>query len=107
MIRLIAHLLILSLLTLNISWAADACALTDPASLAHADASLQVDDQSPLDTPSSQSTCDDWCHAWVGHVAAINLPRLPLAMTGASLNFTYVYLYSSLITSPPFHPPIA
>lgn len=105
MIRFITHVLILSMLTLNIAWAVDACAFTSPANPTHV--SLQADDQTPVDPTNLGLACDDWCHAWVGHIALIEGPAYSFDMTSVFPNITYTPLYSSLKTSPPFHPPIA
>ena len=103
MVRFIVQLLIVSLLTLNIAWAVDECAFTDPG---QTNSVFQIDDSSP-DTPNGGLGCDDWCHAWVN----------PIGLTGSSILDVYILAtfsggacilsYSSLSISPPFHPPIA
>lgn len=101
--RFIVQLLIVSLLTLNIAWAFDECAFTDPGQ--GDGAFVQIDDQSP-DFPNTGFDCDDWCHAWVSHIA---LTRNSLPETYISTVITssaYLFSYSSLSIPPPFHPPI-
>lgn len=104
MVRFITQLLIISLLTMNIAWAVDECAFTDPGQ--GGGALVQNDDQSP-DSPNTGLDCDDWCHAWVGHNALMRSPLpeacIPTVITGGS----YLLSYSSLSIPPPFHPPIA
>lgn len=105
MARFITQLLIISLLTLNIAWAVDECAFTDPG---QGDGALvQTDDQSP-DSPNAGLDCDDWCHAWVSHIALTrsSIPdvHLPAIITGGSYTLSS---YSSLPIPPPFQPPIA
>lgn len=104
MIRFVAQLLIVSLLTLNIAWAMDACAFSDPGQVGGV--LLQTDDPSP-DSPNAGLDCDDWCHAWVSHVAltrsSIPAIHIPAIITGGF----YLFSYSSLPIPPPFQPPIA
>jgi hypothetical protein len=103
MARFIAQLLIISLLTMNIAWAVDECAFTDPGQ--EGVTLVQTDDQSP-DTPNAGLDCDDWCHAWVNHIALTRstLPEahIPTVITSGS----YLFSYSSLSPPKPFHPPI-
>lgn len=107
MIRFIAHLLILSLLTLNIAWAVDACAFTDPADSVHVTASLQADTQTPVDPARPGLACDDWCHAWVGHVAVVDQSHFAPDVMSVFPAIVSACRYSSRLISPPFHPPIA
>ena len=104
MSRLIAQLLIISLLTLNAAWAADECAFTaldDAGSL-----SSQIDDKSPPNNSGTKFDCDDWCHAWVT-VVALPGAIILASYTPATINGGFNILpYSSLTASPPFHPPI-
>ena len=67
MSRFIAQLLIVSLPTLNIAWAVDACVLTDPG--ASGGTYVQVDGEPPVDPANAGIDCDDWCHAWANPVA--------------------------------------
>lgn len=104
MTRFIAQLLIVSLLTLNIAWAVDECAIADPGQVNGV--LLPVDDQSP-DSLNAGPDCDDWCHAWVSPVALTrnSVPDIfiPTIISGG----TYLLSYSSLPIPPPYHPPIA
>ena len=105
MTRFIAQLLIVSLLTLNIAWALDECALTDPADTSGL--SVQADGQSPVDPANAGLDCGDWCHAWVNPVALLG-SIVPDGYTPATINGGPCALsYSSLPIPPPFHPPIA
>lgn len=104
MVRFITQLLIISLLTLNIAWAMDACAFTDPGQ--GGGALVQTDDQYP-DSPNAGLDCDDWCHAWVSHIA-LTRSVVPNLYFPATVNDgAYTFSYSSLPIPPPFHPPIA
>ena len=104
MSRFIAQLLIVSLLTLNIAWAVDACVLTDPG--ASGGTYVQVDGEPPVDPANAGIDCDDWCHAWANPVA---LPGaiVPDGYASSTLNGGFYTLsYSSLAIPPPFQPPI-
>jgi len=104
MIRFIAHLLIISLLTMNIAWAVDECAFTDSSKTSSI--SVQADDKSPVNPSNTNFDCDDWCHTWAN----------PVFLSGALLLNSYIAItinadfytlsYSSLAIPPPFHPPI-
>lgn len=107
MIRLLSYFLILSMLTLNIAWVADTCALTNPADSMHASASLQADNLPPVDLTSSDLCCDDWCDAWVGHIAVVDQPLPAPDVMSIFPTIAYACHYTSLRNSPPFHPPIA
>lgn len=104
MIRFIAQLLIVSLLTLNIAWAVDECAIADPGQVNGV--LLPVDDQSP-DSPNTGLDCDDWCHAWVSPVA-LTRNSVPAVFIPATIisGGAYILSYSSLPVPPPYHPPI-
>ena len=105
MVRFIAQLLIVSLLTLNIAWAFDECALTDPAGASGL--SAQADGQSPVDPANAGLDCDDWCHVWVNPIALWNAIVLD-GYTPTTINDgSYTLSYLSLPIPPPFHPPIA
>lgn len=104
MVRFITQLLIVSLLTLNIAWAADECAFTEPGQAGGL--SLQADGLSPSDPADAGLDCDNWCHAWISHIA---LPDtiVPDGYTPTILGSDFrVFPYSSLAIPPPFHPPI-
>lgn len=102
MVRFITPLLTISLLTLNIAWAVDECAFTDPGQ--GGGVLVQTDEQSP-DSPNTGLDCDDWCHAWVSHIALTrsSIPdvHIPTIISGGS----YLFSYSSLSIPPPFYPP--
>lgn len=104
MVRFITQLLIISLFTLNIAWAVDACAFTDPG---QGDGTLvQIDDQSP-DSPNAGFDCDDWCHAWVSHITLTRSSIPDVYIHTAIIGGVYLFSYFSLPIPPPFHPPIA
>ena len=106
MVRFIASLLIVSLLTLNVAWAVDECAFTDPGE--PSGVSHLVDCQVPADPSSAGPDCDDWCPAWVSSIALPGGSIVPDSFTPATLQGGfYVPSYSSLALQPPFHPPIA
>lgn len=106
MFRFIAHLLIITMLTLNIAWAGDECefiAYDDSGSL-----SGQLDNQTPPDFSNTKFDCDDWCHVLASPVALLRhsdannfLPDI------AVLNEFFMFSYCSLSIPPPYHPPIA
>jgi len=105
MVRFIASLLIVSLLTLNFAWAVDECAFTDPGE--PSGVSHLVDGKVPADPSNAGPDCADWCHAWVNPIA---LPGslVPDSYTPATIQGGfYIPSYSSLPIPPPFHPPIA
>jgi|GEM_PF-2125441 len=103
MSRFIAQLLIVSLLTLNIAWAVDACVLTDPG--APGGTSVQVDGEPPVDPANAGIDCDDWCHAWANPVA-LQGAFVPDGYASSTLNGGFYTLsYSSLAIPPPLHPP--
>ena len=105
MSQFITRLLIVSLLTLNVAWAADGCAFTFPGDAATA--SVHVDGDSPVNPSNADFDCDDWCHAWVTVVALLGTIIL-VSYTPATINGGFYTLsYSSLPIPPLFHPPIA
>lgn len=107
MIRFIVRLLILSLLTLNITWAADACALTDVVSSSHTAAATDADNSTPVDPANPNLACGHWCHAWVSHLAILNTPVTSFTAPGIRPFVATVLPYALLLIAPPFHPPIA
>lgn len=104
MVRLVAHLVIVSLLTLNIAWATDKCAFADPEQVR--EVLLLGDDLSP-DSLEVAFDCDEWCYAWISPVALhrsiVPLVSIPAIVIGGFDTFSY----SSLSIPPPSHPPIA
>ncbi len=100
------HLLIASLITLNIAWAADNCALTGCADEGSR-FSVSTDDSAPAGQSTPGLDCDNWCNTCVSHVALPNVfspsKCVPAVFDGISIRGTY----SSLAASPPTHPPIA
>ena len=106
MIRFIVRLLILSLLTLNITWAADACALTDVVNSSHTAVAVGADDSTPVDPADPNLACGHWCHAWVSHLAILDAPLTSFTAPGICPLVAVAPPYTSLLISPPFHPPI-
>lgn len=106
MIRFIVRLLILSLLTLNITWAADACALTDVVNSSHIAAATDANDSTPADPANPNLACGHWCHAWVSHLAILDAPLTWFTAPGICPLVAVAHPYTSLLISPPFHPPI-
>jgi hypothetical protein len=105
MYRLFAQVLILSLFTLNVGWAADACQFTGPGKVESA--LLQSDNISP-EFPEAGIDCDDWCYAWVGPVALTRNDVVNITVSTSIISFASRTLsYSSLAIPPPYHPPIA
>ena len=104
MIRFIISLLIVSLLTLNVAWAVDACVFTGPGDIGGS--SIQADGQPPVDSANAGLDCDNWCLAWINLVA---LPGsiVPDGYTPATIQGGFYALsYLALPIPPPFHPPI-
>jgi hypothetical protein len=103
-IKLTVQVLIISLLSLNIAWAVDECALTNPGEVGGL--SIQNDTQPSDDPINAGLDCDDWCHAWATPIALpstiVHDGYTPDTING---NF-YTLSYSSLPIPPPFHPPI-
>ena len=104
MIRFIAHLLIISLLTMNIAWAVDECAFTDPSETSGM--SVQADDKSPVNPSNTNFDCDDWCHTWANPVFLSGTLFLNDYIAITINGDFYTLSYSSLAIPPPFHPPI-
>ncbi len=104
MIRFIVQLLIVSLLTMNIAWAADACAFTETSETNGI--YFQASDQPPADPINTAINCDDWCYTWV-HPLALTSAIVPVVYIPATIDGGNDTLsYSSLPIPPPFHPPI-
>lgn len=106
MIRFIVRLLMLSLLTLNISWAADACALTDVVNTSHTAMAHGADDSTPADPANMNLACGHWCHTWVSHLAVLDAQVAASTVHGIGPLVAVAQSYTSLLISPPFHPPI-
>lgn len=104
MVRFMTQLLVVSLLTLNIAWSVDVCAFTDPEPAGNV--LLQSDDQSP-NSPNASLDCDDWCHAWVTHIALTRSMLTDVNVLVTISGDSYQLFCSSLAIPPPFHPPIA
>jgi hypothetical protein len=104
MVRFIVQLLVVSLLTLNIAWAFDDCALTDPVQVSGV--MLQAGDQFPDDSPGAALDCDDWCSAWFSPVALPGKIILHDFTPVTIIDSFYTLSFSSLPIPPPFHPPI-
>jgi hypothetical protein len=104
MARLTASLLVVSLLSLNIAWAVDECAFTDPGQ-AHV-LSLLADGQSPADPTNAGLNCDDWCLAWVSQVAPTTGDVLDAHITAIITGGALLFSYSSLPIPPSLQPPI-
>ena len=104
-VRVMARLLILSLLTLNAAWATDTCTLTGCTNDGTY-SSVAADEPSPVHPAVPGLDCDDWCNACVSHIAFPNTPSLakqtPAGFIGKSIGESY----SSRIATPPTHPPI-
>tara|TARA_R110002073_G_scaffold209439_2_gene369951 strand:- start:155 stop:463 length:309 start_codon:yes stop_codon:yes gene_type:complete len=101
MVRFIARLLIVSVLTLNVAWAVDACAFTEPGG----DWSLQSEGH-PNVPLNADLDCDRWCHAWVNPVALLDASVLDGYTAAAIHDGLYAISYSRLAVPPPFRPPI-
>jgi len=103
--RFIAHLLIISLLAINVAWAVDECALqySNEASAVALSGDLSAD--SYPDTTGDDDVCDDPCVGWL-HLVAITpgakfdyfpFTRQAVVRTGIS--------FHSLDQTPPIRPP--
>ena len=105
MTRIVAWLLIVSLLTLNMAWAADNCAFSDP--LESSTGLAQTLDPAPADSTSTIPACDHWCPGWISLVTlpgtSVPLLFLPAGFEGGLDAAPYFFLPAP----PPTHPPIA
>lgn len=105
MFRRITWLLIVSLFTLNMAWALDNCALSDPSDAGTG--MTQPFDPAPADTTNVIPACNHWCPGWTSLVtlpsSAVLLPDLPLAFKSGFNSDLYLFLPAP----PPIHPPIA
>ncbi len=104
MIRIFTWFLIVSLLTLNMAWAVDACAFSDPSGSGTDVA--QTFDPAPADSPSTLPACNHWCPGWT---SVITLPASSVLLPSLLPTFDGGFgadLYFFLSTPPPTHPPI-
>ena len=105
MFRTITWVLIISLLTLNMAWAVDACAFSDPSG-SGTDVT-QTLDPAPEDSTSTLPACGQWCPGWTSLVTLPASPvLLPSLLSAFEIGFgadPYVFLPAP----PPTHPPIA
>lgn len=104
MIRKVACLLIASLLTLNMAWAYDDCAFSDPPSSSAATA--QPLDPAPTNIPGTIPTCNHWCAGWMHLVtlpgsSALPPGHLPVEFIGRPYVDQYVFLPAPPPTRPP------
>lgn len=106
MVRTVAWLLIVSLLTLNMAWAVDACAFSDPVG---SDTDVtQPFDRAPANTPGTIPTCNHWCAGWMHLVTLPGSSVLPPGLLPADFNGRpYLDQYVFLPAPPPTHPPSA
>ena len=104
MIRMIARLVIVSLLTLNMAWAYDDCAFSDPPSSGAG--ATQPLDPAPAKIPGIVPTCNHWCSGWMHLVTLPGSSALPPGLLPADFNGRlYVVQYVFLPAPPPTHPP--
>ena len=105
MFRTITWFLIVSLFTLNMAWAIDNCAFSDPSDFGAG--MTQPFEPAPADSTSAIPACTHWCSGWTSFVtlpsSAVLLPDLPLAFEGGFNSDLYLFLPAP----PPTHPPIA
>ncbi len=107
--RFIAHLLIISLLAINVAWAADECALqysNEASGVAlPADLSADLSADSYPDTAGDDDVCDDPCVGWLHFVAIMPgakfdyFPFTCQAVVRTGISF------HSLDQTPPIRPP--
>lgn len=105
MYRITTWFLIVSLLTLNMAWAVDKCAFSDPSGSGTRVA--QTLDPAPADSTGTTAACDQWCPGWTSLVtlpgSSVLLPSLLPTFEGGFGADPYVFLPAP----PPTHPPIA
>ncbi len=105
MFRTVVWLVIMSLLTLNMAWASDSCALNDPSS--SGTGQEQTLDPAPVDSTGAMPVCNQWCPGWTSFVtlpvSSVLLPSLLPTFEGGFDADPYILLPAS----PPTHPPIA
>jgi hypothetical protein len=105
MTRFVVWLLVVSTLTLNMAWAVDNCAFSDPS---ESNTGLaQAPDPAPADSTSTIPACGHWCPGWMSLVA---LPgaSVPLLLLSAGFEGELdAAPYFFLPAPPPTHPPIA
>lgn len=105
MIRIFTWFLIVSLLTLNMAWAIDTCAFSDPSGPG-TDAA-QTLDPAPADSTHTLPACNHWCPGWT---SVVTLPASPVLLPNLLSTFEGGFgadLYFFLPAPPPIHPPIA
>lgn len=104
MFRTITWFLIVSLLTLNMAWAADDCAFSDPSGSGTDVA--QTFDPAPADFTSTIPACNLWCPGWMSFAT---LPGSSVLLPGLLPSFEGRFgadLYFFLSAPPLTHPPI-
>ncbi|MEW6330283.1 MAG: hypothetical protein AB1560_02380 [Pseudomonadota bacterium] len=105
MFRTITWFLIVSLFMLNMAWAIDNCAFSDPSDSGAG--MTQPFDPAPEDSTSTLPACGQWCPGWVSLVtlpaSPVLLPSLLPTFEGGFGADPYVFLPAP----PPIHPPIA
>lgn len=104
MFRTITWFLVVSLLTLNMAWAVDSCAFSNPSDSGAGLA--QPLDPAPADPASTIQTCGQWCAGWT---SLVTLPGSSEMLTSLLPTFEGglgADLYVFLPAPPPTHPPI-
>jgi hypothetical protein len=104
-IRLTVSLFILSLLTLNIAWAVEECAFTDPGQASGLP--LLADGQPSAEPENADLDCDNWCLGWVSPVAPVGGGVSDIHITAIITDDALLSSYSSLPIPPSLQPPIA
>lgn len=103
MVRMITSFIIVSLLTLNMAWAVDECAFSDP--LDSGTGLTQTLDSTPADSTGTLPACNYWCAGWTSFVT---LPGSSVLLSSLLPTFegginTASYFFPT--ASPPTHPP--
>ncbi|MCW9025491.1 MAG: hypothetical protein OQK73_12535 [Gammaproteobacteria bacterium] len=102
-VRFIVSVFIISLMTLNIAWATDECAIINP--VKSNVLLFEVDNQDSVDLLYGNN-CDDWCQGWM-NILALQYSCDTAGYTLDNTNSSFiVFSYYSLPIPPPFHPPI-